>query len=386
MAAERFGPRLAPEFNPFAAFDPGETTLSRLIAHLLDPKATHAQGDLFLCLLLDRYQLDWPAEATRTATVTTERPARMDVFVKGHAEGRDYRLAIENKLRGAVDQDRQIERYFEALEGMGPDEHTVVYLTVDGNEPDDATLPRNDRRPERETHLRVMSALDLAEWLDECRAWARVPTVAAHAEAFRTYINMSLLGLREGEMDELIDAVASDPDRVAAYMRALAVEHAVKARLTPKLENDLRELLPKRGLELRDWEMGQWRKWRHLGVARFGSEDSLTARLEFENTHYAAAAFGLHDAELEASNRAQAWHAALASRYGPGGDVAPGAGGLEDAWVWWQHLSNDHGPLRLPPDWRHAADVWAMMASGELAERIAEAAAGLFATVDSVRE
>ena len=383
VAAERFGPQIAQEFNPFAEFDLGETTLSRLIAYLLDPGKTHAQGDLFLRLLLDRLELDWPAEATRRATVTTERPARMDVFVEGHAEGRPYRLAIENKLRGAGDQERQITRYFEALEGMKASGRlSVVYLTVEGVEPSEDSFPSAARTPDRLARLHLLSARTLAGWLDDCRAWARAPMVAAHAEAFRTYVNISLLGLGESEMDEIVEAVTGDPERVAAYMRAVAVEETVIVTLLDKLRADLEADLQQRGLALRDWSLNYWHRWSYLGVGRGDRDDGVTARLEFKNAHLRHGAFGLHDRNLATNDRATRWYDTLTTAYGSSGDAGPRAGGPDDAWVWWQHLSESHGLLRLPPDWKHAPDVWRSMADGELAERVAEAAAELFQTID----
>jgi len=45
-----FAPKLAPRFNCFDFINPDENKLSEVLAELLDPKGTHAQGDVFLRL------------------------------------------------------------------------------------------------------------------------------------------------------------------------------------------------------------------------------------------------------------------------------------------------------------------------------------------------
>ena len=382
-AAARFAPRVAPGFSPFALFAPGETTLSRLIAHLLDPTESHAQDDLFLRLLLDRLGLDWPGEATKGAVASVERPARMDVFVEGLADGRAYRLAIENKLHGAEDQDRQIARYFEAIEGRKPDGSAcVVYLTVEGGEPTAGSFPDGDRTPDRENGLRLMAAVELADWLEDCQARAKAPSVATHAAAFRDYVTMNLLGVKESEMDEIVDAIVGDPERARAFVRALSVEHDAKDRLLAKLRDDLEAALTARGLQLDDWKLSQWHTWRHVWIVRATGSGGPKVSIEFKRTQLAVGAMGLLGVNALGPGRADAAFERLVERYGPGGDDAPGAGGEEDDWVWWQTL--DRSPLDLPNDWRHAPDVWAMMASGELAERIADVAKAMFDAINGV--
>ena len=56
---------------------------------------------------------------------------RIDLLI----EGKDYAIIIENKVYGAVDQDRQLERYLDVCmgRGMAPEKLYVLYLTKDGS-------------------------------------------------------------------------------------------------------------------------------------------------------------------------------------------------------------------------------------------------------------
>jgi len=56
---------------------------------------------------------------------------RIDLLI----EGKNYAIIIENKVYGAVDQDRQLERYLDVCmgRGMAPEKLYALYLTKDGS-------------------------------------------------------------------------------------------------------------------------------------------------------------------------------------------------------------------------------------------------------------
>ena len=56
---------------------------------------------------------------------------RIDLLI----EGKDYAIIIENKVYGAVDQNRQLERYLDVCmeRGMAPEKLYALYLTKDGS-------------------------------------------------------------------------------------------------------------------------------------------------------------------------------------------------------------------------------------------------------------
>ncbi|TLX16681.1 PD-(D/E)XK nuclease family protein [Rhizobium sp. MHM7A] len=115
LAAMREGVDLygATTFSPFAIFDPDENTLSRVIAELFDPAASHGQGLLFLNALLTAIgiprinSLD-AVKVRREASTRTKR--RIDVVIETSA----YVIGIENKP-WAIQQKDQLKDYREEL-------------------------------------------------------------------------------------------------------------------------------------------------------------------------------------------------------------------------------------------------------------------------------
>ena len=393
-ANARFASRVAPNFSSFAAFDPNEATLSKLIRDMLDPKGSHAQGDLFLRLFLEQIGLEWPSAATRDAHVQTERFVHsqprtlVDVFVEGFADRAMFHLAIESKLRGAVDQPRQIARYFEAIERMEAgsfkprcEQTRVVYLTIDSADPSLGSFPEADQTADRMERLTCMNAADLADWLERCRCQAKAPAVAAHAAAFHTYIQTQLIGVEESVMSEITDTITESPERVHAFFQSLACEDTVRQQLGLRFQRGLRDALEKHSLELEP-SAGKFEPW-NIGIRCIGASDCPVVKLLGPNWKLTWMLFGLHDPEKKFAANAEAISRTLKERVGRSHVEEPYDGGRSNnwrsgEWIWVQLLGQPNGFLALPENWDASPDIWRMMASGELAPMIADAAKKLF--------
>ena len=130
---------LAPRFNAFDYLRGNELGLSRVIADLLDPQASHGQGTLFLRTLLGLEGLKnvrhWPDldEGQTSVVVQREREIkygrRIDILVEIAVKNRlPYCLAIENKPY-AYDQKNQVQDYRAWLEEKYPErfcDHAVL--------------------------------------------------------------------------------------------------------------------------------------------------------------------------------------------------------------------------------------------------------------------
>lgn len=103
----------ATAFSPFTIFDPGENTLSRVLAELFDPRGSHGQGFLFLNALLTILELP---RVTHLETVRVRREAttrarrRIDIVI----ETANLLIGIENKP-WAAQQPRQLADYHAEL-------------------------------------------------------------------------------------------------------------------------------------------------------------------------------------------------------------------------------------------------------------------------------
>lgn len=137
---------VASRFNVFRLLgvaDAEVTTHSALLADLLDPQGSHAQGHLFLDRFLKACKAKFagfpvPAgELTSSRWVVEKEKAtswgNLDLVVSCRSLG--YLLVIENKI-WAVEQPEQLKRYYEWMQGRRDRflDQVLIYLTPRGVE------------------------------------------------------------------------------------------------------------------------------------------------------------------------------------------------------------------------------------------------------------
>ena len=185
--------KLAQRFNVLDYLRDDELGLSRIIADLLNPKARHGQGTLFLQTLLSLEGLKttqhWPGLDRNQISVVVERKIaanrRIDISVHiGGTDGQTYCLAIENKPY-AGDQENQVKDYLDYLKREYCDRFLLIYLSPTGVGPSERSIHRKelakwkDRfaimpyRGGQEDQAEEFDAFriphSLSDWLGECR-------------------------------------------------------------------------------------------------------------------------------------------------------------------------------------------------------------------------
>lgn len=127
-----------------------EMNVSKLLAMLFDPNASHSQGSLFLenflTLLNNSHKNHVLADSS--LKIFTERvisesntKRRIDIGVTG----RDFVLCIENKIH-AGDREKQLDHYLSWLLNTSNGRKAyLVYLTKDGKEPSEESLSKENR-------------------------------------------------------------------------------------------------------------------------------------------------------------------------------------------------------------------------------------------------
>ncbi|HNI25867.1 MAG TPA: PD-(D/E)XK nuclease family protein, partial [Leptospiraceae bacterium] len=146
-----------------------EVTLhSNFLAYLLSPISNHGKGSLFLELFLKQAkQLESIKENVSRAEVVPEyrlKPAddvygRIDLLIK---VSDNISVVIENKIY-AYDQERQLERYEKGT--REPDKRIyIIYLTLDGRDPDEYTLGKLDK----EEVICLSYKENILNWLTDC--------------------------------------------------------------------------------------------------------------------------------------------------------------------------------------------------------------------------
>ena len=129
---------------------------SNILAWLLDPKGSHGLGDVFTKLFishviknnrqLDYDALKWSYIDLSECEVQREKHWKdtgtrdsLDILLTTYqADGHEYLIAIENKVRASEGKE-QTKRYRKNIEEERPDaEKMFVYLSADNNPPSDA--------------------------------------------------------------------------------------------------------------------------------------------------------------------------------------------------------------------------------------------------------
>ena len=185
--------KLAQQFNILDYLRDDELGLSRIIADLLNPKASHGQGTLFLQTLLSLEGLKntrhWPGLDRNQISVVVERKItanrRIDISVHiGGTDGQTYCLAIENKPY-AGDQENQVKDYLDHLKREYCDRFLLIYLSPTGEGPSEwsirkteldawkdrfAIMPYRGGQEDQAEKLGTFRIPNsLADWLGECR-------------------------------------------------------------------------------------------------------------------------------------------------------------------------------------------------------------------------
>ena len=238
---------LARRFNVFDYLRTNEPSLSRLVAGLLDPGASHAQGALFLGALLERLperlkQILPPRpdlEACRISVAREQGPAsrrlRIDVVVRIAAPGGETcRLAIENKPY-AGDRDNQIKDYLEYLEKQYGERFVLIYMPPTGKGPSERSIDRKTLDEKWRSRFAIIAyhegqeeradefdayrvPFSVADWLGECRKICeaeRVRRFLHDAEMFcqRTFGDRTMS--TDSEARAVRDFLLSNPDHLA---------------------------------------------------------------------------------------------------------------------------------------------------------------------------
>lgn len=241
---------LARRFNVLDYLKTDELGLSRIIADLLNPTASHGQNLLFLRILLDRLRKmrprTWPDLDRSEITVVVERriaaDRRIDISVQIGEGDKRYCLAIENKPY-AGDQVSQVRDYLKFLEKEYRGRFLLIYLSPTGEGPSESSIrkvelqkkwtdrfvimPYHRGSEEQTDEFRDFRLPDsLADWLGECRMNCEVDRVRwflRDAEVFCRRIFGGQSKTNDSETAAVRDFVLSSPDNLRT---ALAVQES----------------------------------------------------------------------------------------------------------------------------------------------------------------
>jgi hypothetical protein len=184
---------------------------SKLIYELLNPKASHQLGQIFLRKLLEQLQVyDFEIEE---ASVYKEYK-NIDLLIRNRRQA----LIIENKL-WAVDQPGQLQRYYEILRAEGYADIKLFYLSIDGKEPEDHSIGNLCNLPDRNAILYSISyETDIDQWLELCiKEVYDYPTLRETLIQYRSLIrDISGKTMNKEEMHDIVEFLAKETNVLKA--------------------------------------------------------------------------------------------------------------------------------------------------------------------------
>lgn len=237
---ERYG---AIHFSPFDYIDTKETALSRLLADLLDPSASHGQGPLFLNAFLRAIDHEEVAHWKPRVTVKCEDlgdDGRIDIVVTTpHSI-----IGIENKPY-AAQGDRQLERYVTDIKARAGRAGTlrgdVVFLSQ--QEPETAKERVVQMGFVDGTGTKTTLHGILTETLDEIKA----DRFASFVRELLNWLDKAFGGTVMSELgsytDYVMDSFLGDDASRKAIGAVIAAHTMVHERVLDRIENAITKRL-----------------------------------------------------------------------------------------------------------------------------------------------
>jgi hypothetical protein len=267
--------KAAPKFSLYdGVIDVDENKISDMLAMLLDPVGTHAQGATFLNLFLRRLG----AAPVRSAVVEREAVAaatgyrRIDILV----ESPNFVLAIETK-RNSGEQPTQASDYLRHLE-IRKTAYAFVYLTKGGTRA--PSVSHEEQGELIHGSLNLMSYGDLAEWLEDCSLICAADYVRGFILDFQRFIKREIEIMDEQIAGPKLQAVISqNEDNLRAGAEIVSAWPSVMAVVGENFTEALAvSLVPKWQVERGDDLLNG--EWGGLSIFRGPTWGDYRVRLE----------------------------------------------------------------------------------------------------------
>ncbi len=235
-------PSLGPACSVFRFTGLDELLVSRLIAWLLSPDGSHAQGARFLHAFCDRYRITRPPQQRlrvelEVATDLIDRARRrIDICVLD--EG--WSLGVENKPMAGF-QKRQLADYLDQLRRRSPFGATLVVLKGwEGDLPRDQMAEPGMVEALADGSLVNADYADVQLWLTDCAASSEAPYVTSLIVDLRDSLQRWLSGGMEMERQRVaVGGILGDDGQRDAALELLASADHLIASLSDRFVRDL---------------------------------------------------------------------------------------------------------------------------------------------------
>lgn len=180
----------APYFDAVTLLSPDENRLSSILADLLDPEGTHAQGSRFLSLFLQKCGFQANHDLSRLnvrrecCTIFIKKvKRRIDILI----DGIDWGIGIENKA-WAIEQKRQFPDYAEDLDARYGGKFLLLRLAGDESEVRSLEASAHEKLAKQGKFQTWRFAEEVDAWISACRDECLAPRVKSFLGELRRFI------------------------------------------------------------------------------------------------------------------------------------------------------------------------------------------------------
>ena len=365
LVRSHYDQQLAPKFSLFDFIDRDELKLSKILAWLLNPKASHAQGYRFLLAYAQRLGLkDWSSEVCANAAVIPEQLTnnrrRLDIYIRSG----DNHIGIENKPY-AGDQDNQIKDYLDWLKThSNPTSIKIIYLSATGEEPSETSISAQEcAKAKADGHLHTIGYQDLVPWLEDCLNSCQAERVTGFIKEFKAFIETDFLGKTTmSSTQHITDLVMKKPELLSAAMSVAEAHEQYLTLLYQKLETDTRKSIPEAKVTRRKASIGE----PYCGIQISFSPKALysfTISADFRwcnGMHY-----GLRSNDKTPDFNEH--NKTAVQQLGTGYKSAP-------HFCWYNYMNLDDRHLPYERNWQFNSAPWESIADGTMARKLADVA------------
>lgn len=210
-----------------------EVTHSAIIAEFLNPLGSHGQGLVFVKAFVESLHLQGFDFSFDGVVVTTEMVTpngRIDIVI---SNGSKQAIIIENKIY-AADQWKQLKRYDEFAKIKYPNGYKILYLTLNGSDP-------NDEESLKVDYITISYKHHVIDWLLRCKHLAiDKPLIRETLNQYIQHIKnlTNTIEMENNEKNSIIELLIKYPQETAKIinMQRDLEEHIVKNILFQELE------------------------------------------------------------------------------------------------------------------------------------------------------
>jgi hypothetical protein len=263
-----YGKTLSPDFNAFSFWHIDENKVSEILAFLLNPKGTHDQGDIFLKLFVQKFDLKFEYNANDKIIVKcehiTDKNRRIDILISKNDN--ESIIGIENKIyAGTADQNNQVIDYLAYLAGRSAD-YCLFYLAPAEKRIGEHSLSKKDFESyTSEKKLRMISyEFDIIELIHSFALHCESERVRFFILEFEKKLRQMFMGEESINDNKFITGhILENVENLELSFKIMKGLNEAKMQLQNQFKNELKDIGEQFDLEVNDLKLTpkSWRKY-----------------------------------------------------------------------------------------------------------------------------